>query len=103
MKNKLFINKVLLTFVIMLFAVASVNATVLQLENKDTNWDPVLNDNVDASVNFNDAGPTFDYTLNARGLEPNTEYSLIYYADKPDRFVDWGGDNPGALIGTGFS
>jgi hypothetical protein len=31
----------------------------------------------------------------------DVEYSLIYYADTEDRFNDWGGDNPGAIIATG--
>ncbi|MCK5040180.1 MAG: YncE family protein [Candidatus Aenigmarchaeota archaeon] len=43
-------------------------------------------------------GPEFEYELTANGLQTNTEYSLIYYADEPDRFNNWGGDNPGALI-----
>jgi len=45
----------------------------------------------------------FVYKLKATGLTDGEEYSLIYYADEPDRFVDWGGDNPGALIGTGVA
>jgi len=44
--------------------------------------------------------PEFGYSFAATGLEADTEYCLIYYADKPDRFVDWGGNNPGALIGN---
>ncbi len=38
--------------------------------------------------------PEFDYGFTASGLQNNTEYSLIYYADP------WPGNNPGALIGT---
>ncbi|NYT00506.1 MAG: hypothetical protein GKB99_02105 [Methanocellales archaeon] len=42
-------------------------------------------------------GPTFEFDFNGKGLEPNTEYSLIYYGDP------WPGNNPGALIGSGTS
>ncbi|MCK4473700.1 SipW-dependent-type signal peptide-containing protein [Candidatus Parcubacteria bacterium] len=38
--------------------------------------------------------PEFDYDFNASGLQTDTEYSLIYYADP------WPGNNPGALLGT---
>lgn len=46
---------------------------------------------------YNLAGPTFDYVFNGHGLAPNTEYSLIYYADS------WPGNNPGALVASGVS
>jgi len=38
--------------------------------------------------------PEFDYDFTASGLQNNTKYSLIYYADP------WPGNNPGALLGT---
>src|SRR3989344_2330652 len=104
MKNK--ILSLLVVLMIMVVSVSSVLAvdktTTLLLENKDANWD-VISDGVKATVVFNNAGPTFDYSLNAQGLQPSTEYSLIYYADYVDRMSEWGGDNPGALIGTGSS
>lgn len=40
---------------------------------------------------------TFDFVFNGHGLQPNTDYSLIYYADP------WPGNNPGALIASGTS
>ena len=46
------------------------------------------------------AASTFNYEFEASGLTEDKDYSLIYYADKQDRFEDWGGDNPGALIAT---
>jgi len=35
---------------------------------------------------------SFNYQFEARGLNPETDYSLIYYAD------GWPGNHPGALI-----
>ena len=46
------------------------------------------------------AASTFNYEFEASGLTAGKNYSLIYYADKQDRFEEWGGDNPGALIAT---
>jgi hypothetical protein len=43
----------------------------------------------------------FDFEFHGKGLETETAYSLIYYADTEDRFNNWGGDNPGALIASG--
>ena len=68
---------------------------VLILENKDANtWEPLYNDGVKGKLTYNLAGSTFDYTFEATGLKPTTEYSLIYYADP------WPGCHPGALIAT---
>jgi len=74
-------------------------SSTLVLENKDANWD-VIPDGMHGELTFNSSYPTFDYTFEATGLVNDGVYSLIYYADKPDRFVDWGGNNPGILIGT---
>ena len=52
-------------------------------------------------LKYNLSGSTFDFVFNGHGLQPNTEYSLIYYADFEDRYANWGGNNPGALIATG--
>jgi len=71
------------------------------LENKTVMpsppW-PVIQDGIQGILDYNKEGATFEYSFTATGMETNTEYALIYYADKPDRFVSWGGDNPGALI-----
>jgi predicted ribosomally synthesized peptide with SipW-like signal peptide len=58
------------------------NPIALFLENKTTNWDPIA-DGMWGLLTFNPQGSTFDYstTLNAYGLQPSTEYALIYYAD----------------------
>lgn len=73
----------------------------LVLENKDSDWKLILEDGIGATVTYNVAGPEICYDVVGTGLHSETEYILIYYADKPDRFVNWGGNNPGALIGTG--
>jgi len=65
---------------------------LLRLENKDDNWNFIYGDGVWGLLAYNPVSPTFDYQFMARGLQPNTGYSLIYYADP------WPGNNPGALI-----
>jgi len=68
---------------------------ILYLENKNPNtWEPLYGDGMNGTLEYNSAGPTFDYTFNGHGLQGNTQYCLIYYAD------GWPGNNPGALIAT---
>lgn len=74
--------------------------TTLILENKDASWDIISGDGIQATLTFDTVANNFNYGLTATGLQASTEYAIIYYADMPDRFVDWGGDNPGALIDT---
>ena len=76
----------------------------LMLENKnwDTDWS-VESDAISGTLDFNSSGANFEFSLSATGLA-NGEYSLIYYADNSgDRFGEWGGDNPGAVIWSGSS
>jgi len=63
-------------------------------------WQPITTDETEATLTYELAAPTFNYEFEATGLTAGEEYSLIYYADKQDRFTNWGGDNPGALIAT---
>lgn len=72
----------------------------LKLENKNSSWE-IIDDGMYGILSYDASGPTFNYTFNGYGLAQTTNYSLIYYADKPDRFVNWGGNNPGKLIGSG--
>ena len=73
--------------------------STLELTTKNTStWQPEGSGK--ATLTYELAASTFNYQLEAEGLTPTIDYSLIYYADKQDRFVDWGGDNPGALIAT---
>lgn len=79
---------------------------VFNLENKDDNWAVIPDDNIGAQFGYNGSGATFDFGLIAEGLAVNTDYSLIYYADTEDRYVDWGGkvaDSVGTVIKTGTS
>lgn len=79
------------------FAAAMYDSSVV-LENKDSSWQPI-NDTVSATIDYNLAGDEFEYHAYGTAVG-NMQYSLIYYADQPNRFVNWGGDNPGAMIGT---
>lgn len=49
------------------------------------------------ATKYNLAGEEFEYNFNGHGLQADTAYSLIYYADP------WPGNNPGALIASGTS
>jgi len=75
------------------------NTGILKMENKNPDtWEPYYNDSMNGTLEYNFAGPTFDYTFNGQGLQPNTEYCLIYYADCSAD--GWPGNCPGALIGN---
>lgn len=107
MKRKLFCISFALILVLALTLVPAIPAgavsydSTLELENKDPNtWVIIEGDGTYAMLDFNSMGPEFEYSLQAWGLESNTEYALIYYGDQPDPFVNWGGDNPGGIIGT---
>jgi predicted ribosomally synthesized peptide with SipW-like signal peptide len=64
-------------------------------EDSATNpWTPLQ---AKGTLSWAGDGDTFNYNLTANGLAPNTDYSLIYYADP------WPGNHPGALIGTGLT
>jgi len=78
----------------------------LALENKedfgpDGAWSVIEGDGISGLLKYYLDGNEFTYEFEATGLQVSTAYSLIYYADKPDRFVNWGGNNPGALIAEG--
>ena len=73
----------------------------VHLENKDpSTWAIKSGDGMEANLSFKLVGKEFAYTLEATGLQTGIEYVLIYYADQQTRFANWGGDNPGALLGT---
>lgn len=74
--------------------------TTLVLENKNPNTWEIINDGTQATLTFQTMKTTFDYDFVATGLQPETEYTLLYYADYEDRMNNWGGDNPGAFIAT---
>jgi hypothetical protein len=72
----------------------------LHLENKNASWGVISGDEIEADLTYEIVNETFNYELTATGLTPNTSYSLIYYADKQNRFAKWGGDTIGAVIVT---
>lgn len=65
-------------------------------EKNPVTWD-VVPGGASGTLSYNTSGDTFNYSFTASGLNPSTNYSLIYYADP------WPGNNPGALIGNGIS
>ena len=68
----------------------------LVLSYKTTTW--ALDTNFGTVViDYIPMGNDFVYRLTSNGVTLE-DYALIYYADKPDRFVEWGGDNPGLVI-----
>lgn len=64
----------------------------LTLENKNPlDW-TIIEDDIYAEVTYNPCCPTFTGTVEVYGLDEQTEYGLIYYADQQDRFENWGGN-----------
>lgn len=83
-------------------SVVSAETRTLTLVTKDpATWDNTTA--ASAVLSYNTVGATFDYTVSGKVPLTSTQYALIYYADKPDRFTNWGGNNPGAVIGMGTS
>jgi hypothetical protein len=66
------------------------------VEKNPSDW-MIVPDGAWGKMKYNLAGPTFDFVFNGHGLEPDTSYTLIYYADP------WPGNNPGAYIASGTS
>ena len=78
------------------------NVAFVELWEKDAEWE-IVEEGAWGKLKYNLEGPTFDFVFNGHGLEIDTDYSLIYYADFEDRMNVWGGNNPGALIASGTS
>jgi len=75
-------------------APGSVQLASTELKEKDPiTWD-VVPSGASGVLSYNTSGQTFDYSFAASGLNPSTNYSLIYYADP------WPGNHPGTLIAT---
>jgi len=64
------------------------NKTTLLLENKDSNWDRITGDGRYGILTYETENDTFDYDLSVRGLNPNTEYALVYAPDPWPQAVD---------------
>jgi len=94
----------------LIYYVKSSYNKLLILENKEVGqgdcgaetW-KIITDDKRATLEYNEIGPNFEYSLTATGLQPSTDYSLVYYADFDPRFTNWGGNNPGALITTAIT
>jgi hypothetical protein len=97
MNKTIFIAAILMTAMFASSVLA--DSTTLRLENKDANWAIMGTDGIYADLTFDTVSPTFSGTLTTYGLSTGT-YALIYYADKENRYVNWGGNNPGAIIKT---
>jgi hypothetical protein len=61
----------------------------------EPDWD-IVEDGAWGKMKYNLAGPTFDFVFNGHELEPNTDYSLIYYKDP------WPG-TPATCLASGTS
>jgi hypothetical protein len=64
-------------------------------EKEPVNW-TIVHPGAFGRLKYEMSGPKFCYVFNGHGLEPDIEYSLIYYADP------WPGNHPGALIDSGI-
>jgi hypothetical protein len=98
MKRYLSILMVLVISVMVMpsFVSAEDSFNTLELENKNTEtWQPILGDSKYGLFFYYPSGDVLRYALSGVGLESNTAYSLIYYANP------YPGDNPGLLITTG--
>mgnify|MGYP000005723989 CR=1 FL=1 len=73
------------------------NIAHLYLYQKDPGTWEIIEDGAWGKLTYIQSGSEFKFVFNGHGLKPNTEYSLIYYADP------WPGNNPGALISEGTS
>src|SRR5512138_1265911 len=73
----------------------------LYLYQKDPATWQIVSKGAWGKLQYKTTGPTFNFVFNGKKLAKSTEYCLIYYADFPDRTVQWGGNNPGALIAKG--
>ena len=70
----------------------------LILDNKNPQGWQRITDVVLGTLTYKTADDDFEFTLNYTGLTVGTSYSLIYYADQQNRFVNWGGDTIGEVI-----
>ena len=88
MKKLIGISLALVLAISLMLVPAVVSATdynsslILQNKNPET-WVIIDSDGIGGTLGYNSSGPTFDYSLTGvSGLENDTTYALIYYADK---------------------
>lgn len=75
----------------------SISGSALLVSKTPSGAWPVIWTGAFGVLKYPSSGSTFDYEFDGHRLQPNTNYSLIYYADP------WPGNYPGALIATGAS
>lgn len=68
------------------------NVGRLTLYEKDPDGWSIVDGGASGSLRYNLRGPRFNFSFHGHGLEPDTDYSLIYYADP------WPGNDPGAFL-----
>ncbi|HEX7456683.1 MAG TPA: TasA family protein [Candidatus Nanoarchaeia archaeon] len=78
-------------------------STTLLLENKDGSWNPIIGDGKWGVLKWAGDGPTFDFssTLKAHGLQPSTDYKLVYAPDPWPQGPLPG--SPSTVLGSGTS
>lgn len=57
------------------------NTAFVELWEKDSVWD-IVEDGAWGKLKYNLEGATFDFVFNGHGLEPGTDYTLIYYGNE---------------------
>jgi hypothetical protein len=105
MKTKIFSILMILVMTVMIIPAVAFAAApdgglssdgILILDNKDSAWQRIA-DGKYGVFTYNSSGPTLDWSLAVQGLDNDTLYSLIYFADP------YPGNFPGALIWSGTS
>jgi len=76
------------------FVCSSLEPHRLVLENKDPNYNRILNDGIYGILTWAGDGDTFKYNFEGYGLTSGINYSLLYYGDP------WSGNHPGYYFGN---
>ena len=62
------------------------NTAFVELWEKDSNWD-IVEDGAWGKMKYNFSCSEFEFLFNGHGLDPETEYCLIYYGDEDNNDV----------------
>jgi len=85
------------TYTIDTIAKSPVGVDFVGLTSKDIVWQP--DGRMEGYVIYDISDPEFDFCIKVNGLQ-DEEYSLIYYVDQVNRYVNYGGINPSIVIAT---
>jgi len=81
-KKRIIISTLLsLVMLLTLTGTAFAYDSKLVLNNKDASWNEIKGDGIRGVLQYNSEGEAFDYSFRAKGMDANTGYDLIYYAD----------------------